>query len=417
MEIFTVGEKIKRSRIYLDLTLKDLCSDKISVSKLSCIENNKVVPEDWILDFIAPKLNVDLNYLKQTTSEQISKNIKDIKNKTFSKNYISTLEYNYKYAYDCEYYNIAINILHLLFEYYIKNNELNKFQIYTSTYFNLQERVYSINIKLIYLQDMGRYFLELGQYIQSSDHFATIIKLSEEAKDYVQLANAIYGEATSWYNLKEIEKSYKIAFKILNLMQYLEDDLKRARAYSLLAVLSLTLDNGSFEIYEKKSYELYGNDLAHKAHAILNYAMVMFKMKLKESGIMYMYRSANIYPKDDEEGYVNLMLLVIKGLIYNNIYETVKGICEETLNYAIKLGNNKYIEKAYFYKSKIFINENDFVYAEMYMNLSLDSLVKCGSKSELYKRYIEIAYMYHNMGNIADSLEYFSLAISLSKRL
>ena len=33
MEILSTGEKIKRSRIYKGITLKELCGNKISISK------------------------------------------------------------------------------------------------------------------------------------------------------------------------------------------------------------------------------------------------------------------------------------------------------------------------------------------------------------------------------------------------
>ena len=46
MEILSTGEKIKRSRIYKGITLKELCGDKISISKMSCIENGKIKADE-----------------------------------------------------------------------------------------------------------------------------------------------------------------------------------------------------------------------------------------------------------------------------------------------------------------------------------------------------------------------------------
>ena len=50
MEILSTGEKIKRARIYKGITLKDLCEDKISISKMSCIENGKVKADKEIYE-------------------------------------------------------------------------------------------------------------------------------------------------------------------------------------------------------------------------------------------------------------------------------------------------------------------------------------------------------------------------------
>ena len=51
MEILSTGEKIKRARIYKGITLKELCGEEISISKMSCIENGKIKADDECLDF------------------------------------------------------------------------------------------------------------------------------------------------------------------------------------------------------------------------------------------------------------------------------------------------------------------------------------------------------------------------------
>ena len=75
MEILSTGEKIKRSRIYKGITLKELCGDKISISKMSCIENGKVKADRDIIQYIADKIGVDFKYLVQDVYEQIEENL------------------------------------------------------------------------------------------------------------------------------------------------------------------------------------------------------------------------------------------------------------------------------------------------------------------------------------------------------
>ncbi|MGL5084459.1 MAG: transcriptional regulator, partial [Clostridium sp.] len=58
MEILSTGEKIKRARVYQGITLKELCGEKISISKMSCIENSKIKADENILKYIAKKLSV-----------------------------------------------------------------------------------------------------------------------------------------------------------------------------------------------------------------------------------------------------------------------------------------------------------------------------------------------------------------------
>ncbi len=73
------------------------------------------------------------------------------------------------------------------------------------------------------------------------------------------------------------------------------------------------------------------------------------------------------------------------------------------------------MEKAYYYKAMIFERKKNYIMAETYMMLSLDALMKYGTKSEICKRYMKIGTMYHDMGNVNDSIKYFSLAFKMDK--
>ncbi|WP_249175743.1 helix-turn-helix domain-containing protein, partial [Clostridium tyrobutyricum] len=125
MEILSIGEKIRRIRIYKGLTLKDLCSNRISISKMSCIENEKIKPDDSILKFIADKFDVDVEYLKQSIRDQIKNNIKVIMNDKNKFNYEAELEYNLNFAEKYNYNDLCVKLLHLLFNYFIEKNQIN----------------------------------------------------------------------------------------------------------------------------------------------------------------------------------------------------------------------------------------------------------------------------------------------------
>ena len=66
----------------------------------------------------------------------------------------------------------------------------------------------------------------------------------------------------------------------------------------------------------------------------------------------------------------------------NHIFDLAEEFYDMALNYAIKSGNGKHIEKAYYYKAVLLEKKGKSEEAEMYMNLSLDALLKHGSKSE-----------------------------------
>ena len=116
MEILSTGQKIKRARIYKGITLKELCKDKISISKMSCIENGKVKADNDTIRYIADIIQVDYDYLVQDIYEQIVSNLEIIKNvETSEKELEENVNINLSYAIEYKYNDLALELLHILF--------------------------------------------------------------------------------------------------------------------------------------------------------------------------------------------------------------------------------------------------------------------------------------------------------------
>ena len=112
MEILSTGEKIKRSRIYKGITLKELCGDKISISKMSCIENGKIKADEESLRYIAKKLQVDYSYLVRDVYDQIKYNVQEIKESTYSFEKLENIiNYNLEYACKYGFNDLALKLL------------------------------------------------------------------------------------------------------------------------------------------------------------------------------------------------------------------------------------------------------------------------------------------------------------------
>jgi len=61
--------------------------------------------------------------------------------------------------------------------------------------------------------------------------------------------------------------------------------------------------------------------------------------------------------------------------------------------------------------------ENNIEMSEMYMNLSLDILMKIGDKNTIKDRYMEMGVLYFEMKNTSESLKYFNLALNMDKKI
>jgi len=420
MKILSTGEKIKRSRIYKGYTLKEICGDKISVSKMSCIENNKVMAESWILELISEKLDIDIEYLKENVLEQVQENINILK-KYDDKNidFETKVSYNLEFAEKYNYYDLAIELIHMLFNFYLDKRDFEKIQSITSKYYDLHLQASLEDNKLNYYIDMARHLYIKEDYLQASSYYCNVRKGLSESKipNYKKLIIVTYNEAACNIMLKNYKNAFEVGKKLLDLVKHVDTDLKAAEIYHMLAILSIRMKNGKFEIYEKKSYELYKDETSSKAMAIFNYGSTMFDCNMRERAVEYVNKGLSCYPKEDKIGLVSFMLECIKELIRNDVIDLAQTISDEVLNYAIDLDDIKFIEKSYYYKAIILDKQGKSANAEIYMNLSLDSLFKFGKKQDIYARYLEMGSMYHKLCNVADSIKYFSLAIKLEKKM
>ena len=124
-----------------------------------------------------------------------------------------------------------------------------------------------------------------------------------------------------------------------------------------------------------------------------------------------------IYPREDKKGCAEFLIECINTLYNNREYEEAFQYTDEALDLAIDIDEIKLIEKGYYFKGMIYQKKGQFIQAEMYMNLSTDFLFRFANREEKYKRYNEMAELYYNLGELKESVKYFSLAINIEKKL
>ena len=73
MEILSLGEKIKRKRKELKMTLKDLAKDRITPGQISLVESGRSNPSMDLLEYLASSLNTTVEYLMESEESQAEK--------------------------------------------------------------------------------------------------------------------------------------------------------------------------------------------------------------------------------------------------------------------------------------------------------------------------------------------------------
>lgn len=418
MEILSTGEKIKRARIYKGATLKEICGDKISVSKMSCIENNKVKPEQWILEMVAEKLDLDISYLLKDVKEQIKDNISKFKNQNFSNELEEKLSYNLEYAMEYKYYDLAFHLIHILFKNYLDIKSFEKIQIMVSKYYDVCQKSGSVDNMLIYLKDMGKYFFFNREYAQASSYFENMIDLIDEKAiaDNNEKSIAIYNKAACHVRLKDFDEAYRLVDELRTYVEYVQDKSTRAGIYNFIGDVLLKRGLKEADDFENKAHSLYENT-DQKICALINSSLILMEVGRIEKSFMYINEAIDICKANNEKGIVNVLITCVENLLEKGLVEEAQNRCDEALNYAISSDDIKYIERAYYLKSKVLQKQDKFIESEMYMNFSFDALIKFGSKKDIYERYLEMGNMYFKLGETREALKYLNLAVTMEKKI
>lgn len=419
MEILSTGEKIKRSRIYKGITLKELCGDKISISKMSCIENGKIKADEESLRYISKKLQVDYDYLVRDVYDQIKYNIEDIKKSTCSlKKLENIINYNLEYACKCGFNDLALKLTHILFELYMDNDKVEKIQLLISKYYDLYRLTQCNEEIIVYYSDMATFFMKTAEYHEAISYFARIIEIYENSyiEDRLSYVYACFYKGICYKNINMNEKAYECLKKVLEFTNILSDKDK-GDFYHEFAILNILLYKIEAEKYLKKAFEYKKNDLKELAKFKGKNGEVYFRVQEVNKAMKEIKDAIKIYPRKDKKGCGEFLIKCIDTLYNNKQYEEAFKYTEEALDLAINIDEIKLIEKGYYFKGMIHQKKGEFIQAEMYMNLSTDFLFKFANSEERYKRYNEMAELYYNLGELKESVKYFILAINIEKKL
>lgn len=420
MEILSTGEKIKRARVYKGITLKELCGDKISISKMSCIENGKIKADDECLRYIADKLEIDYNYLIQDVYEQIKFNMENIK---FYNNSLEKLEniikYNLEYSFRYNFNDLALKLIHILFQLYLENNEIEKTQFLISKYFDLYQYTSSSNEVIIYYNDMAEFFVKTKEYHEAISYYSKIIEIYEKEKfEYDDIyVYACFYQGSCYKNINLITESYEYLKKIINKESLFKNDKDRGDYYHQFAIINILLHKEEADKYLNIALEYKKVDMKELAIFKMENGNVYFIVNQEDKALTELKNAVKIYPIEDARGRGEFLIKCIDILYKNDKYEEAFSYTSEALDLAINKDNKRLIERAYYFKGMIHQKRNEYIQAEMYMNLATDFLLRFANNKEKYNRYNEMAELYYNLNELRESIKYFTLAIQIQKKL
>lgn len=421
MEILSTGEKIKRARIFKGITLKDLCENKISISKMSCIENGKVKADKELLGYIADKIGIELNYLMEDVYDQILNNLEVIKKTMYSDSECENkLKYNLEYALKYKYNDLAFELIHILFTYYVEQSRVENIQIIVSQYYDLYQKNNNIKNTLLYFNDMAKYLYENKEYLESIAYYnklRDILKAENEKIDNEEYSLILYNEAICYENLDKYEEGYELLSRVIKNINEVKCNFNKGKIYHTYATLCIKLKKDYSEEFKLKAFEYQKDNPTNLALSKGDYGKYYFEVNDRDKAVKEIEEGIEIFPQDNKEKYVEFLNSCTKILIKNSEFQIASRIADESLNIAIATENIGLLKKSYYLKGIILQKLGDYVQAEKHMNIALDALFKSGTKEERKERYIDMGKMYYKLGSISESLKYFNLAFLVDKKI
>ncbi len=413
-DILSIGEKIKRLRAYKGIKLKDISNEKLSISKINSIENNKINPDKNSLEILADKLGTTYEYLSKDIVTQIRENIL-LLNEDKSLNVLEDYKYNLYFAFKYNLSNLIFDICHNIFKRFVFecsfiNNKWDFLDI-IPIYFECIEKIGDINKNVIYYLDLAIYFLKIREYNLSSYYFKFLrvncweYREVDEFKEFI-----LINEIRCYINLRKYNKIYNFKDKIEFYMENSKEYIYRKEFKYANVLLTIKY---SFKDFNK------------------GFVLESFKDFSIEDKINYIYKICNVLY---ELGYVKEQFLICRELysilkknskilsftktckifnyisgvyIKNSILDKSREIIQKNLELCVNIEDPEILCESYFNKVILSLRENDFDKANMYINLTLFFLNKLKGKN-LKEKFLNVGFIFYKLENIYKAIESFN---------
>jgi len=428
MEILSLGEKIKRKRKELNMTLKDLAGDRVTPGQISLVESGKSNPSMDLLEYLAGALGTPIEYLMESEETQ-AENI-CIYYETIAEAYILNKDLNQgeQYIEKSLYYAEKYNL-----EYRKAKNLYLRAIIYMSKdEFALAQQCFlSANVIFIKnnnFEDVVKTFLHLGK-------ITLVLKAYHSASSYFQQAEKVFSENDTGNDFLLGEIYYYIAYTL-----YKMDDLKRAINYSFLAKEKFRQLNNKQEYaktllllsreysesgdltnaikYSKKTLTLFKeiNDSTYVGEIENNLGKLFYEFENIEESFIHLNKAREIREKNKDFKLIDTLVNICENYIKLKDVNKCKDLLADIYNF-VEDGNGEALINYYLLKYRVDMLEGNDKDAENTLLLAL-SFVK---NIEEYKTAAEIAItigkFYIDKGMDKDAAAYLNEGVEFFKML
>lgn len=427
MKILSLGEKIKKLRKDQNMTLKELAGDRITAAQISHIERDKSHTSHELLEYLADKLGVSVDYLLETKEMQ-SKKITDnliLKSEIYIKcDELEEAE---------EQINEIINICkeYRLTENYGKCNNLlaeiySKREDYSSAIYHYEKALYYF-IKNEDKENIYNCYVSIGDiytldkiYNGALTHYMFAKEMLEESNiEDGDIYKELYSKISeSYMNLKQPQKALEFIEKIDRIDN--KDNIKEEvnilvmKAKSLLSVEkyveSKECFNKALEIIEKEENK---NRLAQ---VYLTMSNIYLEIGDLDKHLEYSQKVYDLTKRDENKYMMESLFNMIESYVKKDDYEMAQKYCKLALVSSIKNKDKYYEYKSLKFYSDMYKNQDEIEIAIDYLNKCVKIANNLEDNKILANLYIELGKLYSNISKEKE-LEYYQKGVLIYKEL
>jgi transcriptional regulator with XRE-family HTH domain len=383
MEILSLGEKIKKRRKELNMTLKDLAGDRITPGQISLVESGKSNPSMDLLEYLAAELKTSVEYLMESEETQAEKICTYFENITesciISENLIQAEQYIEKTLYFADKYGLeykkAKNLYLKGVIHMAKGDYLISQQFFLSANgIFIKNNKYEQIIKTFI--NLGKITMKLKSYHSSCSYFQQAENVYNENKienDFL-VGEIYYYIACANFKLENVEKA--INYSYLAKEKFNQMDNKKEYANTLFLLAEEYSKKGDIDKaikYSKNALEVYRklDDAMNVAKIENNLGKLFYQFDNIEESFIHLNKAKELRIKLKDRDVVTTLVDICENYIKLKDIENSKKVLDEIMD-KVDEGNSKTLIYYYLLKFRIDMLESNKKEAENTLIMALN---------------------------------------------
>lgn len=428
MEILSLGEKIKRKRKELNMTLKDLAGDRITPGQISLVESGKSNPSMDLLEYLADALNTTVEYImesEESQAEKICLYYENIAEALILNNDLVQAQQNIeKSLHYCEKYKLQYRKarnLSLRGDINMAREEIAEAQqvfLSSNVIFiknNSYEEISKTFIKL------GKITLKLKGYQSAASYFGQAEKVfidNEIGNDFL-LGEIYYYIGYTYFKLENMDKAVKYSY--LAQEKFKQIDKKKEYANSLLLLANEHSEKGDIKNaikYSKNTLKVFYeiDNLTYISEIENNLGRLFYEFDNMEQSFIHLNKAKEIRQKNNDFKLIDTLANICENYIKVKDVSKAKEALQKILEY-IEDGNQIGLRKYYLLKYRVDLLEGNTNEAENTLLLALNFVKQQEEVKEAAEISIMLGKFYIDGGRDKDAAKYLNEGVRLFNKL